>query len=147
MAELAYPGKTLALPRTNVSPASLAVMVPLADRLLTYSGPDAGTGEDHPSLRIGSTGFISFRLAIGVGDRLVRAQVWQPRADAARPFLRVRRNLAIGLAADAQATASSSTGWQELLLPFTTTAVGGIVLELWNPDPSLPCWFDTVRLE
>lgn len=147
MAELAYPARSLALAPCLVSPSSLSVLVPYTDRLLTYSGREDVVGAELPSLRIGIYGFFWFRLAVKVGSRRVRAQVLQPRADAQRPFMRVRRNPAVGLANDVTATAGGSTNWQELSLTFTTTSKGAIVLELWNADHAWPCWFDTVLLE
>ncbi|MCZ7641381.1 MAG: hypothetical protein M5U12_38165 [Verrucomicrobia bacterium] len=147
MAELAYSARSLALASCLVSPSSLSVLVPYTDRLMTYSGREDVVGVELPSLRIGIYGFFSFRLAVKVGSRRVRAQVLQPRADAQRPFMRVRHNPAVGLANDVTATAGGATDWQELSLTFTTTAKGAIVLELWNADHAWPCWFDTVLLE
>lgn len=147
MAELAYPARSLGLHSCLVAPNSLCVMLPYTDRLLSYSGRDEDVGEEPPSLRIGGFGSFPFRLAVGIGSRRVKAQVLQPRSDARRPFMRIRRNPVVGLANDLTATAGGSTGWQELSLTFSITAKGAIVLELWNADATYPCWFDTVLLE
>ena len=149
MAELAYPARSPALPSSLVAPErnSMSVFIPYSDRLLFNSGRDDVVGGELPSLRIGAYGCFPFRLAVNLGSRHLRVQVLQPRADAKRPFIKVRRNLSVGLTADLTASAGSSTDWQELSLAFTTTAKGAISLELWNADAGFPCWFDTVLLE
>jgi hypothetical protein len=106
---------------------------------------DSGAGNPAPSLKL-NAGYWPVRLAVKSGARTVKVDVRQPDSAAARPVLRVKANPAIGLAADVTATAGSGTDWQTVQAAFTATADGGAVIELENPDPEKPCWFDNVVL-
>jgi hypothetical protein len=115
------------------------------DRLAVNSGKDSQIGNPAPSLKL-SLGRYQFRIAVKSGARTVKVDVRQPDAAAARPVLRVKANPDIGLAADVSATASAATDWQTVTLNFTATADGGVRVELENPDPGKPCWFDNLVL-
>jgi hypothetical protein len=108
-------------------------------------GLDATAGNPAPSFQ-NRGGAWSVRLAVKSGARTVKVDVRQPDVAAARPVLRVKANPDIGLAADMSATASAATDWQTVTLNFTATADGGVRVELENPDPEKPCWFDNLVL-
>jgi hypothetical protein len=109
-------------------------------------GRDDSEGNDAPSLKAARYGRFRVRLAVRAGDRELNVQVKQPQAGAVRPYVKVLANAAIGLASAQTATADATTGWQALTIPFTATANGGVVVELWNADPGLPCWWDNLNL-
>jgi hypothetical protein len=106
---------------------------------------DATVGNPAPSLKL-KAGRWPVRLAVKSGARTVKVDLRQPDATAARPVLRVKANPDIGLAADVSATAGAATNWQTVTLNFTATADGGVRVELENPDPEKPCWFDNLVL-
>jgi hypothetical protein len=108
-------------------------------------GLDATAGNPAPSLKL-KVGRWPVRLAVKSGSRTLKVDVRQPDAAAERPVLRVKANPDIGLAADVSATAGSATDWQTLTLNFTATADGGVRVELENPAPGKPCWFDNLVL-
>lgn len=113
--------------------------------MLLDSGRDDTEGNPAPCLKVARYGSFSFRLACATGDRELTVQVKQPDSSAVRPYMTVRANASIGVAA-ATATADASTGWQNLTLNFTATGDGGVWVELWNADPGKPCWFDNLSL-
>lgn len=110
------------------------------------AGIVADEGNPAPSYKFPRYGILNIRLAVAAGSRVVSAQVKQPNASATRPFLRVLANPDIGLNTNLTSTAGVLTGWQGLALGFTATQNGGVIAQLCNADPSLPCWFDNVQV-
>jgi hypothetical protein len=109
-------------------------------------GLDATTGNPAPSLKL-RAGRWPVRLAVKSGARTVKVDVRQPDATAARPVMRIKANSSIGIPSDVTATAGSQTTWQTISATINPTADGAFVLELENPDPEKPCWFDNVKIQ
>jgi hypothetical protein len=109
-------------------------------------GLDATVGNPAPSFK-NQGGAWPVRLAVKSGARTVKVDVLQPDATAARPVMRIKANPSIGIPSDVTATAGSQTTWQTLSVTINPTADGAFVLELENPDPEKPCWFDNVKIQ
>lgn len=146
MADLPYPGGfgTVGY-QVAVCPvrASPSVVLP-DDRLLFGAGIDNSIGNPAPSYKISGIGKLHFRLGVAAGVRQISVSVLQPTATAVRAFVQVLPNPAIGVNVAVVTSASASTNWQQVVVTFTATANGAVVLELWNNDAGSPCWFDNV---
>ena len=147
MAELSQVAEWFGLPEVN---APLTGVVLDEYWYLPEVRIDATVGNPGPSLYVmgmRSQGKPFFRLAVKSGVRTVKVDVLQPDPTAERPVVRIRANPSIGILADVTATAGTQTTWQTLSVTINPTTNGAFILELENPDPGKPCWFDNVKVQ
>lgn len=101
------------------------------------------------SLVMQTRGRWRFRHNAASGDRSLSVWVKQAANQSPRPTIVVRENRALGLMADAVATAGSGTGWVQIgPVNFTLNANGAVWVTLeanyhGNGTPA-PCYWDTV---
>jgi len=107
------------------------MLVGVQDQLWPGGRDDLEGSPTPPSLRVVGGGVMRFRLPVDAGVRTLSVKCRETSSLVARPTLRVRANVEIGLQADLEAVAPSGSGWVTVgPLTFTASTKGGVAIEL-----------------
>lgn len=99
-----------------------------------------------PSISLLWPTFWRFRWGVKAGTRTLKMYVKQVLNGDPRPSVKVIANPEIGLNADLEVFAGSSTDWTPITVSFTATADGGVWVEMHNNYGSFadPAYFDHI---
>lgn len=99
-----------------------------------------------PSLKFLHVGFWRFKWVVTAGDRTLEVYAKQAANANPRPSVILKANADVGLAADAEFSASASAGWVKITATFTATADGVIWVELHANlrTGNYPAYFDHI---